>query len=65
MTWKPKKQYKESMKQKIGSLKRLTRSTNVSQNDKTEQGKHQNLINQRRKENITITASKILRIIRR
>jgi hypothetical protein len=28
MKFKPNKLYKESMKQKVGSLKRLTRSTN-------------------------------------
>jgi hypothetical protein len=30
MSLKPKKLYKESMKQKVGSLKRLRRSTNIT-----------------------------------
>jgi hypothetical protein len=36
-----KKLYKESMKQKVHSLKILTRSINLNQHDKTEGGKTQ------------------------
>jgi hypothetical protein len=39
MKSKPNKLFKESMKQNVGSLKRLTRLTNPSQQDKMEEGK--------------------------
>jgi hypothetical protein len=42
MRSKPNKLHKESMKQKVGSLKRLTRSTNPSKHDKMKEGKDPN-----------------------
>jgi hypothetical protein len=43
MRLRPKKKvYKEAMKQKVGSSKRLTRSTKLSQNEKMEEEKDSN-----------------------
>jgi hypothetical protein len=42
MRLKQNKLYKESMKQKVGSLKKLTRSTTLSQHDKMEEEKDPN-----------------------
>jgi hypothetical protein len=58
---KPNKLHKESVKQKVGALKRLT---NLSQHDKMEEGKTQ--INKIRDEkgDITINTNEIQRIIR-
>jgi hypothetical protein len=42
MRLRPIKLYKESMKQKVGSLRRLARSKILSQHDKTEEGKGPN-----------------------
>jgi hypothetical protein len=42
MGMKSNKLHIESMKQKVGSLRRLTRLTNLSQHDKTEAGEDPN-----------------------
>jgi hypothetical protein len=42
MRLKPNKPYKESMKQKVGSLERLQGQQTLSQYDKMEEGEHTN-----------------------